>query len=223
MRQMLGYAKKEAEGGDDMKAFWEVFSSIKGYFSFMMILFIAALALGFAFSEQLEATLQNELQGLKQIKEMAEKQDNPTLFLLGFIFLNNTLKAAAVILLGIGFGIVPLFFLILNALLVGFLLRFLELQGQNPVELFLYGILPHGVLELPAIIFASALGLKLGSIAWRRFLGLFWDEEKRGAVAEWKFYFNRMGATLLTLSGVLLVAACIEAYVTSAIMDRFLQ
>jgi stage II sporulation protein M len=62
-------------------------------------------------------------------------------------------------LLGVFFGIFPLFVAIVNGYLLGFVSRFAVEEGGI---LILWRLIPHGIFELPAVIISIGLGLKLG-------------------------------------------------------------
>jgi stage II sporulation protein M len=68
-------------------------------------------------------------------------------------------------------------------------------------------IAPHGILELPAILLGTSIGLRLGTQAWRRLAG----KADKTLLAELgdglRIYFT-------VIVPLLLVAAAIEVYVT---------
>lgn len=79
-----------------------------------------------------------------------------TIFL---IFFNNLRAGFFAMILGIGFGIIPLVILIVNGYLVGFVSR-----GATESEniFVLLKLLPHGIFELPGFLFSVGIGLKIG-------------------------------------------------------------
>jgi stage II sporulation protein M len=205
-----------------MTKFVEVFKAVKGYFGFVALLFVVSSIMGYSLSEHFKEVLMGQLEGLQDIRDFVDKQSFPTLFLFGAIFLNNTVKSIAIMYLGFALGVIPLFFIIMNGLIIGFLLQLVAASGQDPLTLLLVGILPHGILELPAILIASAIGLKMGSLTWRFFLGLIWNDEKVTAKQEISFYMKRMGSVIGIITIVLLVAALIETFITGRIATLFL-
>ncbi len=76
------------------------------------------------------------------------------------IFLNNSFTAFLIIILGIVFGIFPFLALFSNGLLLGIVVYFAQ-TTVNWLTIFAL-IFPHGIIEIPAIILASAIGFKLG-------------------------------------------------------------
>lgn len=135
----------------------------------------------------------------------------PKLQLAAAIFLNNSVKTLVVILLGIFFGIVPAFFLIVNGAALAVVLS-LSTQSRG-IWLSLLSILPHGILELPAVFLGSAIGLMMGVSLTRRLTA---KSEIRIA-ADLSQAVKFFAAVIVPL---LLVAALVEAYVTSALVVR---
>jgi stage II sporulation protein M len=78
-------------------------------------------------------------------------QDKTLLQLTLAIFVNNATVAFLAILLGLFFGLLPVFAAIVNGIGVGAVL------AMSPVNFF--KILPHAIFELPAIFIAWGLGL----------------------------------------------------------------
>lgn len=203
-----------------MKAFIEVMYSIKGYVWFMTFLLVLGIFVGYTFAEPFHFFLAKQLEGLKGLKQVIEKQDNPTFALFILIFANNTAKSILVILTGFVFGILPLFMIILNGLLVGFLLN---VSSINPFKLFFAGILPHGILELPAIVIATALGLKFGSIFFQWFYQLISGGALTEVKNDFRFYKKRLLKTIGVLTMILLVAAIVESLITPILIKAFIH
>jgi stage II sporulation protein M len=76
------------------------------------------------------------------------------------ILLNNSSKSFAVLLSGILFGLVPLLAVATNGYILGVAYLFAS-RGVGYVQAA-KTVLPHGVLEIPAIILSAAYGLWLG-------------------------------------------------------------
>lgn len=135
----------------------------------------------------------------------------PKLQLALAIFFNNGFKTLAIVILGIAGGVLPVFSLLMNGFAIGVLL-YLTAQSKGALVAAL-AVLPHGVLELPAVLIGSAMGLRLGVCAVGRWLGRSWtpigEEFKRA-----------MLGFFVVVIPVLLFAAFIEAFVTAAIFRR---
>jgi len=108
---------------------------------------------------------------------------------------------------GFFFGIFPVMFVLLNGYIVGVVVSWREAEwGSWKVVL---AILPHGVLEIPAIIIACAYGVWLG---YRFYLALFKGEE-------FKIYLLRAIRTYVKLVlPLLLIAAFVEAFITPMVV-----
>ena len=143
---------------------------------------------------------------LKQFAKMF--QGMPKLQLAAAIFLNNSLKTLLAILLGPLLGLVPVIFLIVNGAILGAVIPVaVESKG---LWISIMTIVPHGILELPAIFLGTSIGLKLGLHPFRRLAG----KADRTFVSDlghglWLFFY--------VILPLLLVAAAIEVFVTPLI------
>jgi stage II sporulation protein M len=94
---------------------------------------------------------------LQQISSKVESMN--LLQIILYIFTNNIKSAFIVLFLGFAFGVIPLFALITNGYLLGFVVNY----AFNREGIFiLWKIFPHGIFELPAVLISIAIGLKLG-------------------------------------------------------------
>ncbi len=167
----------------------------------------AALAGGLAvvYVPQLAAQLQQLLQQFGQMFRGLSK-----LQLAAAIFFNNSLKTLVVIVLGPLLGIVPIIFLVVNGAILGAVMPVAAAtRGLWPS---IMTIVPHGVLELPAVLLGTSIGLRLGAHAWRRLTG---NAEKT--------LFSELGYGLrlyfTVIVPLLLIAAAIEVYLTPLVMN----
>ncbi len=80
------------------------------------------------------------------------------------IWQNNLTAAVGLMFFGLIVGFIPLLEMVLNGLMLGAVV-YVGLFVQHQPWLLALGIVPHGVIELPAIIVAAAFGFKLGT-AW---------------------------------------------------------
>jgi len=90
----------------------------------------------------------------------------PSILLFLIIFINNAIKALGFVFLGILLGLPPLLFIGLNGFILGGFGSALEsVMGWRYV---IAGFVPHGVIEIPVILLATALGFTLGmeSLKW---------------------------------------------------------
>lgn len=128
--------------------------------------------------------------------------------LVALIFFNNSLKALAAIFSGLAFGIGPLVFLVINGTLIGIVIKGASQQYGAMVTMI--SLLPHGILEIPSIILASALGFRLGSGVFQKILGK--DSQVKSDMKRSLIIF------VVIILPVLLIAALLEVFVTPLVV-----
>lgn len=126
-----------------------------------------------------------------------------------FLFFYNARTMMVFLLMGvISFGTLGLVLYIMNFALVGGVLGAANLIGFSPLATFTFGVLPHGLFELTAVILATAGVLKVGALLvapnTERSLG----EIFLLAMADWFKIFIGLVIPLLA------IAAVIEVYLT---------
>lgn len=177
-----------------------------------LILFVGLL-LGYVNAEGIHQVLRQSgmYDALEQLVQRIH--ENPDfLSVFGLIFFNNARAAVTTMGLGIFFGIYPVLMLASNGILLGVILHQSSLEtGVHPLILFVTKVLPHGILELPAIIIAAAYGMRLG-ITFVRWLFSWFVPGKRSAGSrEWRRLFDRVPAAVAVVMILLVLAAAIEA------------
>jgi uncharacterized membrane protein SpoIIM required for sporulation/ABC-type transport system involved in multi-copper enzyme maturation permease subunit len=130
-----------------------------------------------------------------------------------FIFANNV-RATVLILLGgiVSFSVLGMLIYLINVGLIGGVLGVLSLIGFSPFKLFVAGLLPHGIFEIPALMIASALVLRIGVVLVTPQLGKSMGQVVLELLADWAKVFLGVVAPLLA------VAALIEAHITPLIL-----
>ncbi|RKN65232.1 stage II sporulation protein M [Paenibacillus ginsengarvi] len=194
------------------------FKEMQKYFIAAALVFLAGFVLGYADSAKFETLLQSQIQGLQQLARSIAAKDHSMLWLFGFIFLNNALKSIFIVFAGIFFGVLPLFFLLVNGLVLGYLAS-LQVQGDQ-LAMFLKGILPHGILEIPAIVIACAYGIRLGAIMGKGFLRLPSSQGRQVFVVEFKRFMQLSVPLMGLLVVTLLTAAIIESTITPWLIGK---
>jgi stage II sporulation protein M len=191
----MAQIKKNLNRSNIAKSIWLVvivfiFSIIRGYYN-------ASLSYG---ESMVQA--QDILGGFAFVKNL----NVWSIFL--FIFLNNTVKAFFVVLLGIFFGIIPLLFVFINGEIIGLVVY--VFKQKIGMEIAIAALLPHGVLELPAIAIASGYGLWLGYMFYRKI--------RYGTSLE-IFFCHAMRKFFILVVPMLFVAAVVETFITPLIID----
>jgi stage II sporulation protein M len=126
-------------------------------------IFFVSLVLGALIGQSTAEGLIRQLGG---ILEPLAPTGNLSILLLLAIFINNAIKALGLIFLGILLGVPPALFICLNGFIIGGFASALEsVDGWRYV---VASFVPHGVIEIPVILLAAALGLTLGmkSLKW---------------------------------------------------------
>jgi len=168
----------------------------------LSVLFMVSIYLGYTWAEsnqeQSERLVNDLFRGLIFIK------DFPSIMIFTIVFLNNSVKSLASMLLGVFFGIAPMIFVIFNGILLGIVFDvFSRDLGVWKVTAML---VPHGIIEIPAVLIACSYGLRLGLIMMRKLRGNRVD--LRGE------FMKALKVYIKYVVPLLLLAAFVETYVT---------
>jgi stage II sporulation protein M len=194
---------------------WLDFLITKHYLIAAALVFVASWYLG-ASGSDMNGFLQGSAESMGGIAQKIANSNHPQLYLFLFIFFNNAFKVWLFIFMGAFLGIWPLCVLVINGMMLGYVLT--AQTEFSSFELFMKGILPHGILELPAIIIACAYGIRFGGLLIKSFFMLF-NEEKRGKAGPEIVHFLKLALPVgLILVIVLFVAAIIESTITYGLM-----
>lgn len=126
-----------------------------------------------------------------------------------YLFFHNVQATLAIGFFGLfSFGVLAVILYLINTSVIGGLFGFFKLQGYEILPLFINGILPHGIFEIPALLLSCAAVLHAGLI-------LVTPQEQRTigdvlleALADWARIY--IGA----VTPLLAIAAVIESYIT---------
>jgi uncharacterized membrane protein SpoIIM required for sporulation len=186
---------------------------------FMVVIAVLAYMAGFAWVTVNVPRMLTHA-GPQDIRDLvADVRRSPGLTQLGselsapFIFLHNVRAAATIFVAGlISFSVLGMLAFLANIGVIGGVLGMFKLAGVPPGQLFLVGILPHGLFELPALIIASAAVLRMGVALVTPQMGKSMGEVMLDLIADWARVFLGVVVPLLA------VAAVIEAYVTPQLL-----
>jgi len=128
--------------------------------------------------------------------------------LAAFIFVNNAVKSFVFMILGLALGTLPAFFLIINGGVIGLVINLTNVT-IGPAFI-IAALVPHGILEIPALLYAAALGFKVGSQVWNRI------RKQRSFVKD--SLSTGVKSFLRLVLPMLLLAALIEAFVTPEVI-----
>lgn len=175
-----------------------------------------AIALGFALGLASPETVNQVLEQFMAMVEDAGIMDSVG-NISPFGLLTNNWSA---MLLAVVYGFVPFLYLpaisiVSNGLLIGLLAAWYHSSGIS-MGLYLAGILPHGIFELPALIIAAACGVCL----CRNMSRMVTSSPRKIPMVE--LLSDLLRVLLFLIMPMTVAAAFLEAYVTPVIMALFL-
>jgi uncharacterized membrane protein SpoIIM required for sporulation len=135
-----------------------------------------------------------------------------------FLFLNNTRAVTLIFFAGLfSFSVLGILLYMVNIGLIGGVFAILQLlsvqvPGIQPWRIFLAGVVPHGIFEIPALMIGSAVVLYMGVAIVTPQTGRSMGEIILELLADWAKVFIGLVVPLLG------VAAVIEAYITPALL-----
>ena len=133
-----------------------------------------------------------------------------TLFLI--IFFNNIIITFVMMMLGIFFSLTPIFFVWANGFIFG--LAAPTLSSSLGIITVALGILPHGIIEIPAALLSAGYGIWLGKKSYRT---LRYKEPLLPSIRQAsRGYFQY-------ILPLFFVAAFIEAFFTKFILDKIIN
>lgn len=127
---------------------------------------------------------------------------------------NNVFACAVCMGLGfIPFLFLPFFAVLSNTLTAGAVLGYSASAGLSPLKLTVFGLLPHGIFELPAVFLAIAMGVYLCRTLTLKTLGKA-KEDRILPMLNW------MAKTfVLVIIPLIIIAAVVECMVTPVLMQ----
>ncbi|MFN3492582.1 MAG: stage II sporulation protein M, partial [Anaerolineales bacterium] len=150
---------------------------------------------------------------MAEIGELPDLSDIQKHLSAPFLFLNNTRAVAFIFLAGmVSFSVLGIMLYVVNIALIGGLYALFELLGINPLPIFLAGVAPHGIFEIPALMIGSAVVLYFGATLVTPQTGKSMGEVILELLADWAKIFIGLVAPLLA------IAAVIEAYITPSLL-----
>ena len=182
---------------------------IKIHILVIMLVFFLSTTSGFIHSSMDSEYAKQSLMEINGL--LSSIKDLSSSGIMLFIFLNNAVKSLIILMLGIGFGLLPLLFIAYNGYIIGVIMY--VVAEERGFTYFIAAIMPHGIIELPMIFISAAIGLKIGTEMLRSITGktaAINMEFLRGI----RFYFYRV-------MPLLFVAAVIETFVTPFVIFTF--
>ncbi|MGM0482531.1 MAG: stage II sporulation protein M [Patescibacteria group bacterium] len=185
---------------------------VSGPFLFSTAFFFLFALVGYVVATAYPSSVVSSIDALM---DMAEELSGMSVAgLMTFIFINNSFVALVASLGGILFAFLPFFIIVVNGFTLG-IVYYLTVSATSS-GFFLIGVLPHGVIEIPAILFSTAMGIWLG-LAFFNFL--FKGGEDRGSMGK---KIKRISYTYLTIIiPLLFLAALVEMFITPVFLEVF--
>jgi len=135
----------------------------------------------------------------------------PQIAVFFFILLKNISVIVLSFVLSPLLCIVPVITLVINGGVIGLVSSII--MEEESLPFLLAGLLPHGILELPALIIGEAVALSFGIAVLQRIFG----KEKQDTI---KSNLKNNLKYLAISAGLFLAAAIIETFVTPVLLDR---
>ncbi|WP_241236277.1 stage II sporulation protein M [Brevibacillus marinus] len=197
----------------------ELWMGNRWYFAVGSLLMLGGALIGFFQAETIQQLAQSMLSRLQQIADSLKENNTPA-NAFWLIFKNNVTSSVAMMVLGLFFAIIPVSGLISNGVLLGYILEVMHSKGINWLQVFVIGILPHGIFELPAVIFAASLGIRYGVLVMRSIGLLLGAGQKERVKNDWLTVFRQFPSALFTVIALLFVAAVIESVLTPRLVQN---
>ncbi len=156
------------------------------------------------------ASAQNEVGLANNFREWFEMGSRPTTVLLA-VWQNGRVLLAATILAAISFGVMAVVLAILPFGILGWLFAQFTALNLSP-GLFLAAVVPHSLIEIPAILLATAAAVRLGAIITRAHENMAVGEIWLRALAD----TFKIGLGLVL--PLLILAALIEVFITPLVV-----
>ncbi len=197
-----------------------LWSDNKWYVVFGGFLMAAGIAFGFVQADLVGSMVKKMLAQVEQLAKTIQHSKNSTVTAFWVILFNNVFSSVSMMVLGLLFAFFPIYGLWTNGVLLGFMLKKAAVAGIHPVQLFLAGILPHGLFELPAVVFAASIGIRYGVLVLRS-LGMVWRSDGRERVKQdWSRCLKQFPLAVLTVVGLLVIAAFVESVITPILLQK---
>lgn len=195
---------------------WEIFQErYRPIFFFLIYLsLIVTLILYYSFvtvpnvTKQMVSMLTNSLGDKGLLKEES------ALALTFKLFKHNSIVAFHAVWTGfIPVIIIPIVLISGTMMSVSAILAYSQFTGHKPSHMLLLGILPHGIFELPALIYAATVGV-YASIETAKYFFL----KRKLDFSERQLLTMCIGSYIRVVIPLLLIAAIIEGYVTPLLL-----
>lgn len=192
---------------DKREMFFEYIDELKPYLILSSFLLIVSTIAGYIAYGLFPDYALESLSGLQELAEMLSGMSAIQIMLL--IFTNNAVKLFIAMIFGVFFGVLPFAFLVLNGFVLGVFIHLLMIE--NGPLFIIAGLTPHGIIEIPMLLIASAIGFKLGHHLLL-YISKKNDNLKNEVIRSIKYYLH-------WLLPLIFIAAVIETFITPIFID----
>lgn len=172
-----------------------------------IIIFVISIVVGLATPDSISRLMAEDIAALEELAGMLASL--PPALIAVIIFLKNSLSLLVSFFLSPILCLTPLLALTINGWLVGWISAIVI--EKESLGVLLAGLLPHGVIEIPAFIIGEAAALSFGSLV---IVSLF-KKETRSLL--WPRFKQNLRYLAIALA-LLVPAALIEAFITPLFM-----
>ena len=173
----------------------------------ILLLFCATITVGWVGTMQNPAIGENLMNLFeKEVAGQIMGKDSADIFIR--LFFNNFEACILLFLGGASFGILTIFIMSLNGILIGAIMEMVH--KEHSFAFVAAAILPHGIFEIPAFILSGALGILLA----QSLINEWYDGSDTGEDAK---KFAR--TFLLYVLPLVATAAFVEAFITPIIIQ----
>ncbi|KEO81773.1 stage II sporulation protein M [Tumebacillus flagellatus] len=173
-------------------------------------LFAFGWVIGELFTDQILHVVKPSLEQLKSLAEKAQAQ-NSGLYTSTLIFGNNLRACVTMLLLGVLACAPSVLTLLFNGMMIGVMLGGTQ---EHVLGLVAFGILPHGIFEMPAIFISAAFGMKLGRV-------LLVPLREKTRWQSFKFVWREIFSMSWLVVLLLVIAAAVEGTLTPTLLHTF--
>ncbi len=178
---------------DNYAKSWSYIKESKKFIWIITILFFVSAFIGFIF--QPPEVIKIILDYIEEI--LVKTEDMSSLQMILFIFFNNIKVGFMGLIYGFAIGIFP----VLSTLVNGYVVGYVSSSAVSSSGLSsLLSLLPHGIFELPAIFISFGMGLKFGTVLFKK--------EKMKTFEN--FFINSLRVFIFVIIPLLILAAIIE-------------
>ncbi|MBP5204039.1 stage II sporulation protein M [bacterium] len=184
-------------------------------FSIVSLSFFVIALLGYAIGSKYQEYAAQFISEFLQSKSYMINDDGSVNCLL--LIYNNIVACVVGIITGIvPFVFNPILSIFLNSTIIGIVIGALNTGDMPVISYILVGILPHGIFELPAMMYSFSLGIYLCIEVTKTCL-------KKNKHPMKKVLLDILWSFLLVIIPLLIVAGLVEAYITPLLIAKFIS